>query len=381
MKQYKSLCGFKKLVVFFFFVIITISISGCSLTDAFVNVFDDDGDNTDFGDGYSYIGTSFNYGDGQLPTEFLQNNIFLNNSVEISDTININNDINLVDYFFYFNDFSNEDPQYKEKNYYNSTLILTAEFIDYTYEEEYFPVSIVDSGADYFHVNTYEFPNHRSNYFFNSVSQASSVVCLEGDFIFCSNLYGLGGFSDRKKVVKPFAETQYNFPAIATVLTPTELGDIDIIGLARNGVPLAQRLPNTKEDYHDLKSRLDEYYGYPADSGYFYFAEPIYFTGYEDASYFSGYDYTYFQDETDSSKSVSRSDLIGIALDGFPIYGPIEYGIQEKVPYDLDRCRGHVGPTGDNFSNSYHYHIKPVEYIEDGDENLFIECFSGTLVD
>ena len=380
MRQYKNLCGFNKLVGFFFFVIIIISISGCSLVDAFVDVFDDD-NNTDFGEGHSYIGTSFNYGDGQLPTEFLRNNIFLNNSVEVSDTINIINDIKLVDYFFYFNDSSNEDPQYKEKKYYHTAFLFTAEFIDYTYEEQYPTVSIDSSGTDFFHVNTYEIPNHRSNYFFNSVSQAPSVVCVEGNIIFCSYAYGLGGFSDRSKIVSPNRAMTYNFPIIASVLTPTPLGDRDIIGLARNGVPLAQKLPNTKEDYHDLKSRLDEYYGYPADSGYYYFAEPTYFTGYEDASYFSGYDYTYFNDETDSSKRVSRSDLIGIALDGFPIYGPIEYGIEEKVPYDLDTCRGHVGPTGDNFSNTYHYHIKPVEYIKDGDKNLFIECFSGTLVD
>ena len=122
---------------------------------------------------------------------------------------------------------------------------------------------------------------------------------------------------------------------------------------------MVQRHPETKENFQDLQSRLDEYYGYPGVTGYYYFAEPVFFTGYYDATYFPGYDYTYFQDEKNPSKSVSRSDLIGIALDGFPIYGPIEYGLQEKVPYDLDVCRGHVGLTGDHFSNTYHYHIKP----------------------
>ncbi|MBA95375.1 MAG: hypothetical protein CMP21_06535 [Rickettsiales bacterium] len=381
MKQYKKLCVFKNLVAFFFFVVVTISLSGCGLTEAFINVFNDDDDDNDFGDTYSYEGTEFNYGLTSDPSIFLQENIFLKNSTDVTDTIHIINDVAKVGYFFYFTDNFGQDPNYEKKEYYNVTFISSFEFIDYRYEEQYPTVSIYDSGADFIHIDTYQFPNHRSNYFFNSVLQASNVVCVDGDFIFCSNQGGQGGFSDRSRIVSPNLAVQYNFPVIAKVLTPTPLGDKDIIGLARNGVPLARKLPSTQEDYHDLKSRLDEYYGYPADSGYYYFAEPTFFTGYEDDRYFHGYEYTYFVDEKDSTKLVSRSDLIGIALDGFPIYGPIEYGIKGTVPDDLDTCRGHVGLTGDNFSNSYHYHIKPVEYIEDGEENLFIECFSGTIID
>ena len=93
MKQYKKLCVFKNLVAFFFFVVVTISLSGCGLTEAFINVFNDDDDDNDFGDTYSYEGTEFNYGLTSNPSSFLQENIFLKNSTDVTDTIHIINDV------------------------------------------------------------------------------------------------------------------------------------------------------------------------------------------------------------------------------------------------------------------------------------------------
>ncbi|MCX4027739.1 YHYH protein [Endozoicomonas sp. SM1973] len=48
------------------------------------------------------------------------------------------------------------------------------------------------------------------------------------------------------------------------------------------------------------------------------------------------------------------SDLIGYAMDGFPIYGSFEFtGIP---PTDLDECNGHISPTLHYPWGEYHYH-------------------------
>lgn len=51
------------------------------------------------------------------------------------------------------------------------------------------------------------------------------------------------------------------------------------------------------------------------------------------------------------------SALVGVLLDGFPLYGPVER--DGSTATDLDRCGGHVGLTPDHERPIYHYHVAP----------------------
>jgi hypothetical protein len=48
---------------------------------------------------------------------------------------------------------------------------------------------------------------------------------------------------------------------------------------------------------------------------------------------------------------------VGVLLDGFPLYGPVER--DGSTPATLDECGGHVGLTPDHERPMYHYHVAP----------------------
>lgn len=50
-----------------------------------------------------------------------------------------------------------------------------------------------------------------------------------------------------------------------------------------------------------------------------------------------------------------HSVLIGVLLDGFPVYGPND--VSGELPTDLDDCSGHTGPTPEFSEGIYHYHF------------------------
>ena len=49
------------------------------------------------------------------------------------------------------------------------------------------------------------------------------------------------------------------------------------------------------------------------------------------------------------------SRLLGVLLDGFPVYGTRDAG--GVIPSGLDTCNGHVGTTPEFSGGIYHYHI------------------------
>ena len=64
-----------------------------------------------------------------------------------------------------------------------------------------------------------------------------------------------------------------------------------------------------------------------------------------------------------------HSAVIGVAFDGFLIYGKL--GSNGKAPLDLDACNGHAGPTPEFPSGVYHYHAtSKFPYL--------LGCYSGT---
>lgn len=131
-------------------------------------------------------------------------------------------------------------------------------------------------------------------------------------------------------------------PAVSG-MSDTPLGPI---GMAVNGVALfnqyaAGRVPLTTEIIS-----FDRYNGHPAPSNqYHYHFEPL------------------------SITSGNRSGLVGVLLDGFPVYGPDDVG--GRTPAGLDECNGHVGATEDAPNGVYHYHTTSVTPYIAG-------CFRGT---
>jgi hypothetical protein len=118
-------------------------------------------------------------------------------------------------------------------------------------------------------------------------------------------------------------------PAVAAA-SDTPLGPI---GVAVNGVVLfnqyaAGRVPLTSEILS-----FDRYNGHPSPSSqYHYHIEPVWLT-----------------------ESRGKASLIGVLLDGFPVYGTVDENGQ--APAGLDSCNGHVGPTTDYPQGIYHYHV------------------------
>jgi hypothetical protein len=118
-------------------------------------------------------------------------------------------------------------------------------------------------------------------------------------------------------------------PQVTTSSSDTPLG---VMGVAVNGVALfnqyaAQRAPLTSEILS-----FDRYNGHPQQSGmYHYHIEPVYLT------------------------AQGSSRLVGVLLDGFPVYGTKD--ASGATPTNLDNCNGHVGVTPEYPQGLYHYHI------------------------
>ncbi|WP_157497033.1 YHYH protein [Hahella ganghwensis] len=66
-------------------------------------------------------------------------------------------------------------------------------------------------------------------------------------------------------------------------------------------------------------------------------------------------------------------DLIGFAMDGFPIYTPL--AVNGTVPQDLDDCGGHFGPTAHYPFGTYHYHSSLENEVN------IPRCLSGVIAE
>lgn len=111
--------------------------------------------------------------------------------------------------------------------------------------------------------------------------------------------------------------------------SPTPLGPI---GVSVNGVPLFNQYAGPNQPLTGEINSFDQFAGHPAPGGqYHYHVEPTYLT------------------------RASREALVGVLLDGFPVYGPMENG-RLLTSADLDAAHGHTGATKEFPSGIYHYH-------------------------
>ncbi|CAM2006442.1 YHYH protein [Acanthopleuribacter pedis] len=121
-------------------------------------------------------------------------------------------------------------------------------------------------------------------------------------------------------------------PAVAATGSETRLGPI---GVALNGVPFFnQYAGRTAAGWEALDNEIlsfDIYNGHPAGNDmYHYHFEPVFLT------------------EGD------KAALIGVMMDGFPVYGPQDP--DGSLPNNLDECNGHTHATAEFPEGIYHYH-------------------------
>lgn len=131
-------------------------------------------------------------------------------------------------------------------------------------------------------------------------------------------------------------------PAVAG-MSSTPLGTI---GITRSGVSIFNQYAAGFQPLDAEIRSFDLWNGHPQGSGlYHHHFEPL---------------------------ALTRSDpstLVGVLLDGFPVYGPRD--ASGSLPADLDACNGHVGATADDPQGIYHYHTTTAFPYISG-------CFRGT---
>lgn len=119
-------------------------------------------------------------------------------------------------------------------------------------------------------------------------------------------------------------------PAIPTVSSPSDT-PLGPIGVAVNGVVFFNQYAAGRQPLTFEIESFDRYSGHPAPGDtYHYHIEPRWLT------------------------RSSRTRLLGVLLDGFPVYGPLDS--DGRTPTDLDVCHGHVSATPEIPDGIYHYH-------------------------
>lgn len=119
------------------------------------------------------------------------------------------------------------------------------------------------------------------------------------------------------------------------------------MGVATNGVALFNQYAAGMTPLGPEILSFDRYNGHPTpQSQYHYHVEPLWLT------------------------ASAKSTLVGVLLDGFPVYGPQDS--TGATPSDLDSCNGHTGTTPDYPGGIYHYHITSAPPYIAG-------CFAGSI--
>lgn len=122
----------------------------------------------------------------------------------------------------------------------------------------------------------------------------------------------------------------FRLPAAPTVASATDT-PMGPIGVAVNGVVFFNQYAAMRMPLAGEIATFDRYLGHPQQNNqYHYHLEPLWLT------------------------ASSRSRLVGVLLDGFPVYGPAE--MDGSPPTGLDSCHGHVGVTREFSDGIYHYH-------------------------
>jgi len=194
--------------------------------------------------------------------------------------------------------------------------------------------------------STTSLPSHFAQFYGAPAAVEGSFVVLRATSVpdHGSPYFGVGNSGYEA----PHAGMQVNPNRIVSqnMVLRVPLSPLGVMGVSINGVALfnqyaAQMAPLTSEIIS-----FDRYNGHPQQNGmYHYHIEPLYLT------------------------AQGSSRLLGVLLDGFPVYGTRDP--DGAVPAGLDTCNGHVGATPEFPGGIYHYHIVSAPPYIAG-------CFRGT---
>lgn len=170
-------------------------------------------------------------------------------------------------------------------------------------------------------IKTKSVPDHRSPYFAATDSRYEAYNGTNPNFMPNPNR-----IIDQNLTFKiPVTPTE------SSSKTATPLGPI---GVSINGVAIFNQYAGPGMPLTNEINSFDQYNGHPQQSGqYHYHVEPKYITILK-----------------------GKSTLIGVLLDGFPVYGPLENGITLTTA-NLDAYHGHTSATAEFPGGIYHYHI------------------------
>ena len=182
-------------------------------------------------------------------------------------------------------------------------------------------VSAVVQG-DYLVITSTDIPDHKSPYFKGTKWQDS--------------LYVTDSISSFKQNPNTIEAQSITFripihPSSASSKSATPLGPM---GVSLNGVPFFNQYAAGRAPLTNEKLSFDQFGGHPQQNGqYHYHVEP-----------------------TSLTAKHGEDAFLGLLLDGFPVYGPMENGalISESA---LDTYHGHTTKTAEFPNGIYHYHV------------------------
>jgi hypothetical protein len=126
-----------------------------------------------------------------------------------------------------------------------------------------------------------------------------------------------------------FTIPRFPEPAINSEATP-----FGPMGVSINSVVFYNQVARPGDDILEELNTFDQYEGHPTNTGsYHYHIEPTWLT-----------------------ETKGDSTFLGLLLDGFPVYGPVEGGVT-LTNDDLDDYHGHSHSTTHFPEGIYHYHI------------------------
>ncbi|HEX3868426.1 MAG TPA: YHYH protein, partial [Gemmatimonadaceae bacterium] len=173
--------------------------------------------------------------------------------------------------------------------------------------------------GDYVVISSTGVPDHKSPYFGQGNAQYEAYNGTNPNFQLNPNVIRAQQLVFRI----PISPTRLDTPS------PTPLGPI---GVATNGVPIFNQYAANSQPLTGEIDSFDQYNGHPQMTGqYHYHVEPTWLT------------------------RASKEALIGVLLDGYPVYGPMENG-QLVSSMNLDAAHGHFGATKEFPQGVYHYH-------------------------
>ncbi|PHS08395.1 MAG: YHYH protein [Kordia sp.] len=169
-------------------------------------------------------------------------------------------------------------------------------------------------------ITTTSEPDHKSAYY--PTNHALYEAYMDASFVQNPNAI----------VEQDITMTIPRYPVVASTHTATDLGSI---GIAVNSVSIYNQYagPNNQALTNEIAS-FDQGSGHPqAQGGYHYHLESVWLT-----------------------QQNGNEGLVGILLDGFPVYGTHENGVL-MTNADLDVYHGHTSATADFPNGIYHYHV------------------------